>query len=73
MENVTEPYLESDRQEEGFLSAQADAFAGANAEEKRRPASFEMTVPLVRRAVRISSAHRFASTISLCGNASFFI
>jgi hypothetical protein len=29
--------------EERFLSAQADAFAGANAEEKRRPAPFEMT------------------------------
>jgi len=30
--------------EERFLSAQADAFAGANAEEKSRPAPFEMTV-----------------------------
>jgi len=29
--------------EERFLSAQADAFAGANAEEKSRPAPFEMT------------------------------
>jgi hypothetical protein len=34
MENVRESYLESDYCEEGFLSAQADAFAGANAEEK---------------------------------------
>src|SRR5260370_15344908 len=31
------------RREERFLSAQADAFAGANAEEKSRPAPFEMT------------------------------
>ena len=32
------------KREERFLSARADAFAGANAEEKSRPASFEMTV-----------------------------
>src|SRR5260370_1363831 len=31
------------RREERFLSARADAFAGANAEEKSRPAPFEMT------------------------------
>src|SRR5260370_42115037 len=31
------------RREERFLTAQADAFAGANAEAKSRPASFEMT------------------------------
>src|SRR5260370_40130626 len=31
-------------EEERFLSAQADAFAGANAEEQNRPAPFEMTV-----------------------------
>ena len=34
MESVRESYLESDYCEEGFLSPQADAFAGANAEEK---------------------------------------
>jgi hypothetical protein len=33
------------KEEERFLSSQADAFAGANAEEKSRPAPFEMTVP----------------------------
>jgi len=31
------------KREERFLSAQADAFAGANAQEKSRPAPFEMT------------------------------
>ncbi len=30
-------------EEERFLSAQADAFAGAKAEEESRPAPFEMT------------------------------
>jgi len=34
VENVRESYLESDYCEEGFLSAQADAFAGTNAEQK---------------------------------------
>jgi len=37
------------RREERFLAARADAFAGANAEEKSRPAPFEMTVGGVAR------------------------
>ena len=60
MESVRESYLESDYCEEGFLSPQADAFAGANAEEKASACSVRndggFCVPT-------------ASTIPVCGKA----
>jgi hypothetical protein len=36
--------------EERFLAAQADRFAGAKRQKKRRPASLEMTVGIYRAA-----------------------